>query len=187
MSPLAQQLHAILFLSGAPTSKERLIKISGANPGEVAAALEELATTLAPTGLALRTHDDGVQLITSPDVSSVVEKFTKDSFETNLSKSALETLTIILYKGPITRPAIDYIRGMSSQYALQTLLVRGIIERTDNPKDARSYLYRVSPKFCDHVGIVDISSLPEYQTLHTLQDENITEALKELDNEKKEI
>lgn len=185
MSPLAQQLHALLFLSGAPTSKDRLAKLSGASAQEVATALEELGTALATMGLALRSTDDGVQLITSPDVSVVIEKFAKDSFETNLSKTALETLTIILYKGPITRPAIDYIRGMSSQYALQTLLVRGIIERTDNPKDARSYLYSVAPKFCDHVGIVDTKSLPEYQTLHTLQDENIAEALKELETNNK--
>lgn len=184
MSPLAQSLHALLFLSGAPVRIERLAKLAECSPLEAKQALDELATALATSGLALRTIDDGVQLVTAPTVAPVTERFAKDAFETNLSKGALETLTIILYKGPLTRAAIDYIRGMNSQYALQTLLVRGIIERTDNPNDARSYLYTASRKFCDYVGILDKTSLPEFAALHTLQDENIASALKEIEEEK---
>ena len=182
MNDLTKKLHALLFLSGSPIRLERLRKLTDASSDDLASALESLTSFLEPTGLALRTSDDGVQMVTSPSVSEITERFAKDSFETNLSKTALETLTIILYKGPITRPAIDYIRGMNSQYALQTLLVRGIIERHDNPKDARSYVYTVAPKFTDYLGVIDPKDLPEYDDLHTRDDENITNALRELES-----
>lgn len=183
MNPLVQKLHALLFLSGSPIKADRLAKLTNVTSKDVSEALEELKTFLASSGLIIRTIDEGVQIVTSPDVAELTERFNKESFETNLSRTALESLTIIMYKGPITRPAIDYIRGMNSQYALQALLVRGIIERKDNPKDARSYLYSVSPKFCDYVGLIDSSKLPEFDDLHKRDDENISSALAELDDE----
>ena len=75
----------------------------------------------------------------------------------------METLSIILYQGPISRSDIDYIRGVNSQFILRNLLIRGLIERIDNPNDARSFLYKVSINLLANLGINKIEELPEYE------------------------
>jgi segregation and condensation protein B len=79
-----------------------------------------------------------------------------------LGKAGLETLAIILYQGPISRADIDYIRGVNSQFIVRNLLIRGLIERVDNPTDARSFLYKTTLDLLSHLGISKIQDLPEY-------------------------
>ncbi|MEK7503143.1 MAG: SMC-Scp complex subunit ScpB, partial [Patescibacteria group bacterium] len=65
-------------------------------------------------------------------------------------------------KGPVKRSEVEYIRGVNSSFMLRNLLIRGLIERVRDPKDSRSYVYRVSRDFLKFLGITSISDLPEY-------------------------
>ena len=75
----------------------------------------------------------------------------------------METIAIIAYKGPLTRLDIEYVRGVNSSFIIRNLLMRGLVERVENPKDARSYLYKVSFDFLKHLGVTGIEDLPQYQ------------------------
>ena len=72
---------------------------------------------------------------------------------------------IIAYKGPLARIEIDYIRGVNSAFVLRNLTMRGLVERIENPKDARSWLYRVSFEFLKYLGLRSIEELPHYMEL----------------------
>ncbi len=79
-----------------------------------------------------------------------------------MGKASLETLTIILYRGPITKSQIDYIRGVNSNFILRGLLIRGLIEREKNPDDERGFIYKPAIELITHLGIGSLSGLPEY-------------------------
>jgi len=93
----------------------------------------------------------------------LIEQLTKDELTRDLGKAGLETLSVVLYQGPISRADIDYIRGVNSQFILRALLIRGLVERVDNPKDARSYLYKTTLDLLSHLGVSKLSELPEYE------------------------
>ena len=84
-----------------------------------------------------------------------------------MGKAGLETLSIILYQGPITRSEIDYIRGVNSNFILRNLLVRGLIEKIVSPKDTRSFMYRPTFELLQHIGVSKIENVPDYQKIRT--------------------
>jgi segregation and condensation protein B len=166
---LQHQIQAILFYQAEPMSVGRLTKLLKKSEEEVHTALMALRETLTQTGLALVENGNEVMLATSPAASSLIEAITKEELSKDLSKAALETLAIVLYKGPITRAEIDYIRGVNSNFILRNLQVRGLVEKVDNPQDQRSYLYKATFALLEHMGVTRITDLPEYNmTTETL-------------------
>jgi hypothetical protein len=119
-----------------------------------------------------------VTLTTVPQVSTLIEKITKEELSKELSKAALETLAIVLYKGPIARSEIDYIRGVNSTFILRNLLIRGLVEKIDNPNDQRSFLYGTTLATLEYLGISSSSELPKYHDTLALLGE-FTSAKKE--------
>lgn len=115
------------------------------------------------SGIVLIRYDDMITLGTHPDVSDFIEKMIKDDLQKELGKSALETLSIILYQGPIKRADIDYIRGVNSQFILRNLLIRGLITRTEDEKDERVFLYKPSLELIATLGITDVKQLPDFE------------------------
>src|SRR3989344_8813132 len=98
-------------------------------------------------------------------MSAILETITKSELSEELSKSALETLTLVLYRGPVNKSNIDFIRGVNSQFILRNLLVRGLIERVAHETDKRVLLYRATFELLQHLGISRITELPEYDTV----------------------
>ncbi len=160
---LSSQLEAILFWKAEPVSIKKLIEWSGADKSAVKSALNELETGLQGRGLSLVRTDDEVMLATAREASELIEKLTKEELSRDLGKAGLETLSIVLYQGPISRADIDYIRGVNSQFILRNLLIRGLVERVENPADARSFLYKTTLDLLAHLGISKIEELPEYE------------------------
>jgi len=142
---------------------EKLIKIAKAKKEAVLEALEELKKDYEGGGLAILTKDDRYQLGSNSKNTKYIEELVKSEFSEELSKAAIETAAIIAYKGPLTRAEIEYVRGVNSSFTLRNLLMRGLVERIENPKDARSYLYRVSFDFLKHLGVTRIEDLPRYE------------------------
>jgi segregation and condensation protein B len=159
-------IESILLVSGEPVSEARLTKILKAKPEKVRAALSELGKDYETRGIRLSEANGDWQLVTAPENSSVIEDLIKSEFSEELSKAALETLSVIAYKGPLTRAEIEYIRGVNSSFTVRNLLLRGLVERVDNPKDARSYLYRVTLDFLHHIGLSRREELPEWEAYH---------------------
>ncbi|KKW28614.1 MAG: Segregation and condensation protein B [Parcubacteria group bacterium GW2011_GWB1_52_7] len=158
------KIEAMLFVSGEPMTIERIAKILGEKPANVKEALSELATDYKDRGLCIVENGQDWQFGTAAGASDVIEKLVKSEFTEELSKAAMEVLSIIAYKGPLTRAEIEYIRGVNSSYSLRNLLLRGLIERIDNPKDARSYLYRISVEFLKYLGVENCEALPEWES-----------------------
>ena len=160
---LKSALETLLFAHGEPMSEEKLAKLTNHKKDEVSSALSELATEYQGRGLALLKKDDKWCLGTNPENAKLVEDLVKSEFGEELSRAAIETTAIIAYKGPLTRADIEYVRGVNSSFTLRNLLMRGLVERIENPKDARSYIYRVSFDFLKHLGLTKIEDLPQYE------------------------
>jgi segregation and condensation protein B len=130
-------------------------------PALVDQALADLEADYRQRGLRLQRHRGRAQLTTAPEYAEDVERFLQLDSRTRLSRAAVEVLAIIGYKQPVTRPAIDSIRGVNSDASLKTLLRHGLIEeigRSGGP--GRPILYGTSPEFLQHFGLNSLEELP---------------------------
>jgi segregation and condensation protein B len=160
---LEQLLEAILFWKGEPMSLTELSKSSKASKEEVAEALLNLERSLEIRGIVMIHNGDEVTLGTSKEASAVIEELTKEELTKDLGKASLETLSIILYKGPIKRSEIDYIRGVNSTFILRNLLIRGLIDKKPAPNDNRTSIYSSSFQLLSYLGVTKIEDLPNYE------------------------
>ena len=164
---LDAQIEAILFWKGEPVSSKKLVAILKKEPKEIAEALDILEDKLQGRGLTLVYKEDEVMLGTATGASELIEQLTKEELIKDLGKAGLETLSIIIYQGPVTRSEIDYIRGVNSNFILRNLLVRGLVEKVTNEKDARSFMYKASFELLQHLGVSKIEEVPEYANVKT--------------------
>jgi segregation and condensation protein B len=174
---LEVMIEAILFWKAEPISVKKLAETCARGEGEINDALNVLENTLDNRGVRLVRKNDEVMLGTAPEVSEFIEKLTKEELSRDLGKAGLETLSIVLYKGPITRAEIDYIRGVNSSFILRNLQIRDLVEKIIDPSDARRFLYRPSFNLLQHLGISKVEDLPEYGSLET-QLQSLTETQK---------
>jgi segregation and condensation protein B len=164
---LGSVLESLLFVSGEPMSLGKLSKVTGEKESIIKDEAERLAEEYRQRagGLRIITAGGKVQMVTAGENAARVEKLLKIDIEGELSRSALETISIIAYRGPISRADIDEIRGVNTSFTLRQLSIRGLIERIDNPSDARAYLYRLSFDFLRHLGVEKAEDMPSYQEL----------------------
>ncbi len=162
-SDIENSIEAILFASGIPVSSNQLSDALKCSVHEIESALSSLEYDLAQgRGIRLQRFGGKVQLTTGPEFSSDIETFLGLEATSKLSRAALETLSIIAYRNPITRPGIDSIRGVNSDAVLKSLLIKGLIEevgRTEGP--GRPILYAVTSLFLQHFGLGSMDDLPE--------------------------
>jgi len=164
MNKIAQKIEAYLFWKGEPVTIKNLSKVLDLDMETTNQAVDFLKEKeKTDSGIALIHYDDMLTLGTHIDVNDFIEKMIKDDLQKELSKSALETLAIILYQGPLKRSDIDYIRGVNSQFILRNLLIRGLINRVDDPQDERAFLYKPSLELLAFLGITDIKQLPDFE------------------------
>ena len=128
-------------------------------------AVAELEGRLEGRGLCVLRRADTIALATSPEVTEIASRIAKERLEGDLSRSQLETLTIILWKGKVSRASIDYIRGVNSSFTLRSLLIRGLVERVHDAKDARVFLYSPTIDLYKYLGISSSAKLPEFETI----------------------
>lgn len=164
---LSAQIESILFWKGEPLSIKKLTQLLSSEEALILDALTTLEGELSTRGISLQRNGDEVALATSPEVSEMIQTLTKEELSKDLGKAGLETLSIILYRGPIKRSAIDYIRGVNSQFIIRNLLIRGLIERVSDPKDERSFLYKPTFELLSYLGINKVEDLPEFEAVST--------------------
>lgn len=164
-----QQIEAYLFFKGEPVTLDDISKDLKIDLEDVKKHINALDSYHKETnrGIVIIQYDNVITLGTHPDVSDVITTLTKEELQKDLGKSALETLTIILYQGPITRSKIDHIRGVNSQFILRNLLMRGLVSRVTDPLDERSFVYTPSLDMMTHLGLTKIEDLPDFSQVVT--------------------
>jgi segregation and condensation protein B len=159
--PLFMKLEALLFVAPEPVTTAQLATALDVAPSVVERGLNELDASLASRGLRLQRHAGRFQLTTAPQLAELIERFLGLESTTHLSRAALETLAIIAYQQPVTRPQIDSIRGVNSDSMMKSLLTKGLIlesGRADGP--GRPILYSTTPEFLQHFGLNSILEMP---------------------------
>ncbi len=159
--------EAILFSKGDPVEIKSLIKFLKISPAKFSQILSALKEKYAQvdSGLQIVEKKNKIQLVTKANLGLLVNKFLGQSLNEKLSAATLETLAIIAYRGPITKAQIEYIRGVNSSFALKNLLLKGVVERRENPLDNRSYIYEISFDFLRKMGLKRVSDLENYEEL----------------------
>ena len=159
--PLSVKLEAMLFVAAEPVTMSQLAEALDVSTSVVERGLNELDASLASRGLRLQRHAGRVQLTTAPQLAELIERFLGLEMTSHLSRAALETLAIIAYQQPVTRPQIDAIRGVNSDSMMKSLLQKGLIlesGRADGP--GRPILYSTTPEFLQHFGLNSILEMP---------------------------
>ncbi len=177
------QIEAILFFKAEPIKTMKLAELLGVNEEIIREGISSLSGKLEGRGVALLVKDDEVSLATVADAGDIIEKMVKDELHRDLGKGAIETLTIILYKGPIQKSEIDFIRGVNSNFILRNLLVRGLVEKIPHPTDQRSFLYRPTFDLLAYLGINKIEDLPEFEEFR----EKIEESMEQFDSKENAV
>jgi segregation and condensation protein B len=159
---MEQKLESILFYKNEPVALADLSAWLEVSEEEVKAGLEALREALSGRGIVLLENRGEYSLVTSPDSSGLIEKVVKEELSKDLSGASLETLAVILYKTPVTRKEIEYIRGVNVSFSLRNLLLRGLIEKVSSKLDERIYLYTPSVDALKYLGITRVEDLPGY-------------------------
>ncbi len=155
-------LEALLFVAEGPAELADLARGLDVSVAAVRGLLDELASVLGGgRGLRLQRHGARVQLVTAPEAAAAIERFLGGRSEQRLSHAALETLAIIAYRQPVSRPQIEAIRGVDCGRALATLRARELVEevgRAEGP--GRPLLYGTTMRFLEHFGLQHPDDLP---------------------------
>ena len=162
---LDQQIEAVLFCKTEPVSYEDLKQFLRIDETLLNEALATLSERLKSGITELIQTDTSVQLVLCPECSETIEGLRKEEMSREIGKAGAETLAIILYRGPISRPEIDRIRGVNSAFVIRNLLIRGLVERRENKRDQRTFLYAATPELLGHLGIGRREELPDFSEI----------------------
>lgn len=173
---LANQIESLLFISHKPLSQKELIKTTGCTNLELDKSLEILVQKYnqADSGVRLIFIDDKYQLVTDKESSQIVKNFVNSELTGELTRPALETLTVIAYRGPVSKSELEAIRGVNCSLILRNLLIRGLIDVNED-KDKGLAFYQISFDFLKYLGLNSVEDLPEYQRLN--QNNNLDKLL----------
>jgi segregation and condensation protein B len=161
MMDLPAALEALLFVSAEPVAASQLATVLEISVAEVEQGLKQLEVEFQGRGLRMQRHGGRIQLTTAAEMAEIVERFLGLEATSRLSRAALETLAIVAYQQPTTRPYIEGVRGVSSDGVMRSLLSKGLIQevgRAEGP--GRPILYGTAPDFLQHFGLNSLAELP---------------------------
>lgn len=177
MEDLSKKIESILFYSSEPVSVSFLSNLLDVKKEDITESMDKLDESLKSRGIRLLEANKEYSLVTAPEHAALVEKMIKEEREKDLGRAGIETLSIIAYKGPVTKKEIEYIRGVNSQYALRSLLLRGLVERKASQNDERMVVYTITGETLRFLGLSRVEDLPEYlQSRKQLDDVKLEEA-----------
>jgi segregation and condensation protein B len=153
-------IEALLFVAERPLSRAELRSLTGLDSDEVDARIGDLEVQLRDRGIRLVSSGELVMLGTSPESGRLIARYL-GADAVRLSPASLETLAIVAYRQPVTRGAIERIRGVDSGHVVRSLLHRRLIHeqgRADSP--GRPILYATSMEFMERFGLTSLDDLP---------------------------
>jgi len=158
-------VESVLFVADGPVDISTLARVAAVPASDIVVALDAIAEDYRGRGLRIQRTDSAAQLVTAPEAVQYVESFLGVDETETISQAALETLAMVAYKQPITRPQIELIRGVNCDRAVAVLRARGLISevgRASTP--GRPYMYGTTFRFLEHFGLErpeDLPPLPE--------------------------
>jgi segregation and condensation protein B len=153
-------LEALLFVAERPLSRREIATLTGTDRATVDSRLGDLEVALRERGIRLLIDGDRVELATAPEAGALVARYV-GADAVRLSPASLETLAIVAYRQPVTKSAIERIRGVDSDYTIRTLLHRRLVVelgRSDAP--GRPFLYGTGFEFLERFGLTSLEELP---------------------------
>jgi segregation and condensation protein B len=165
--PLSEQeltsiVEGLLFVASEPVTINHLASAIECSPAQVEAALQALRDTGADRGVRIQQHGKKVQMVSAPELAEYIERFLGLTITAKLSTPALETLAIVAYRQPITRPQIEAIRGVNSDGVLRTLISKGLVEEVGRLDSVGNpVLFGTTFEFLRYFGIESLDALPE--------------------------
>lgn len=180
MNQLAQHIESLIFISSQPVSTKEIKTCleeafaTKLHKNDVQASLNEIVTKYQSENYAFEIAElsGGYQFLTKGAYHNTVGTYLKQKNKRKLSRSAMETLAIIAYKQPVTKVEVESIRGVSSDYSIQKLLEKellDIIGRSDAP--GRPLIYGTSEKFMNYFGINSLKDLPKLKDFRAAENE----------------
>lgn len=172
MSRSVRILEAILFAADGPLSVEQIsYGMPDLSADEIHECLKELQDRLDSEGRGFRLAEiaDGWQLVSDPDLYNHVKRFLEGKRRARLSRAALEAVSVIAYKQPITRGELEEMRGVDCGAVLHTLLERDLITvRGRSQALGRPLIYGTTERFLEHFGLASLAALPKLEEIESL-------------------
>lgn len=169
---MKQKIEALLFISTKPLSAKTILSFLKKDDNQVTVtdienSLKELQLEYNNNrGMMIVEAGEQYQMVTAPQYAEMMKRFLRDERTGELTQPSLETLTIIAYRGPISKPVIEQIRGVNCSLILRNLLIRDLIVGEEKENDI---FYSVTPNFLQYLGLSSVLDLPEYEKLHTVE------------------
>lgn len=165
MLDLKNKIEALIFLSKEPLSIDELTKYFKLEKQQIEEAVDELKEDKKNTGINLKTDKEILSFVTNPSCGEEIKNFFHPEMKIKkLSKSTMETLAIIAYKGPITKGEIEVIRGVSAEKAISNLLEKNLIYISGKKKSIGTpNIYNVTEDFYSYLNIDKEENLPGYE------------------------
>ena len=153
-------LEALLFVAERPLSRREIAALAGTDRATVDARLGDLEVSLRQRGLRILTSSDRVELVSAPAAGALIARYV-GADAIRMSPAALETLAIVAYRQPVTKSAVERIRGVDSDYSIRALVHRRLVvelARADAP--GRPILYGTVFEFLERFGFASLEELP---------------------------
>jgi segregation and condensation protein B len=162
-------VESILFVADKPVEVSALARLTGADPRWIEEIVDALAEEYQVGGLRVQRNASAVQIVTAPDTAPYVQTFLGIDENQRLTHGAIVALTIIAYKQPITRPALERILGKNCEWHVASLKARELITEVGRANaPGRPYLYGTTFRFLEHFGLEkpdDLPPLPELEII----------------------
>ena len=176
------KLEALLFFKGTSVSKKEAGKILGLDASSLQEAINSLKESYQGKGsLLLVENDEYIEIRLEKEIFDMFTEKEREELKKDLTKSALETLSIIIYKNGATRSEIDYIRGVNSTFILRSLMIRGLVEKRTAEEDSRKVIYYPSIDLLSYIGISDAKGMDNWQEINDILLEKSSEEKEDLE------
>jgi segregation and condensation protein B len=153
-------LEALLFVAERPLTRREIAAVAGVDRATVDARLGDLEVSLTGRGIRLVLSGDRVELVTAPDAGALIARYV-GADAIRLSPAALETLAIVAYRQPVTKSAVERIRGVDSDYTIRSLVHRRlVVELGRSAAPGRPFLYGTGFDFLERFGLTSLEELP---------------------------
>lgn len=175
---LTAALESLLFVADTSVEIGQFVKLFSLPAEAIESALSQLGDGLKAEnrGIRLQMQNGRYRLVSSPAAANLIETFLNLDLSTRLSAPALESLSVIAYRQPVTRAQIEAVRGVDCGHVLRSLLQRGLIEESGRLETAgRPILYSVTEQFMQHFGLTTLNELPPLETTEAARLLEVTE------------
>jgi len=170
---LEHAVEAVLFVADGPVSLDTLAGALQCERSQAEEAVKALVQSTADRGVRIVRSGDNVQMVTSPEVTEIIERFLGTDLSSKLSPAALETLAIIAYRQPVTRTDVETVRGVNSAGVIRTLMAKELVEVQGRLEQVgRPEILGTTFQFLQYFGISTLDDLPDIEALNKPGTEN---------------